>query len=91
MMRAQDPERGAAAYELAAAFCEQSRIRVAELFDRLWTNTDDGDRALTHKVLAGDYTWLEDGVIDQSEGTGPWIAAWEPGASRAEDVHRSYR
>jgi alkylation response protein AidB-like acyl-CoA dehydrogenase len=91
MMRAQDPERGAAAYELAAAFCEQSRIRVAELFDRLWTNTDDGDRALTNKVLAGDYTWLEDGVIDQSEGTGPWIAAWEPGASRAEDVHRSYR
>jgi len=91
MMRAQDPERGAAAYELAAAFCEQSRIRVAELFDRLWTNTDDVDRALTDKVLAGDYVWLEDGVIDQSEGTGPWIAVWEPGASKADDVHRSYR
>ena len=91
MIRTQDPERGAAAYELAAAFCEQSRIRVDELFDRLWTNTDDVDRALTDKVLAGDFIWLEDGVIDQSEGTGPWIAAWEPGASKADDVHRSYR
>jgi alkylation response protein AidB-like acyl-CoA dehydrogenase len=91
MIRTQNPERGAAAYELAAAFCEQSRIRVAELFDRLWTNTDDVDRALTDKVLAGDYTWLEDGVIDQSEGTGPWIAAWKPGESKATDVHRSYR
>jgi alkylation response protein AidB-like acyl-CoA dehydrogenase len=91
MMRTQDPERGAAAYELAAAFCEQSRIRVGELFDRLWTNTDDVDRALADKVLAGDYVWLEDGVIDQSEGTGPWIAAWEPGPSKADDVHRSYR
>jgi alkylation response protein AidB-like acyl-CoA dehydrogenase len=91
MLRTQDPEHGAAAYELAAAFCEQSRIRVAELFDRLWTNTDDVDRALTDRVLAGDYVWLEDGVIDQSEGTGPWIAAWEPGPSKADDVHRSYR
>jgi hypothetical protein len=91
MIRTQNPERGEAAYELAAAFCEQSRIRVAELFDRLWTNTDDVDRALSDKVLAGDYTWLEDGVIDQSEGTGPWIAAWKPGESKATDVHRSYR
>ncbi len=91
MIRTQDPERGAASYDLAVAFCEQSRIRVDELFDRLWTNSDDVDRALTDKVLAGDFTWLEDGVIDQSEGTGPWIAEWEPGASKADDVHRSYR
>jgi hypothetical protein len=91
MIRTEDPERGAAAYDLAAAFCEQSRIRVTELFDRLWTNTDDVDRALSTKVLAGDYIWLEDGVIDQSEGTGPWIAMWEPGPSKADDVHRHYR
>ena len=31
-------------------------------------------------VLAGDLTWLEEGVLDPSEGTGPWIATWEPRA-----------
>ena len=91
MIRKEDPDRGRAAYELAEAFCEQSRIRIEELFDRLWTNTDDIDRALSDKVLEGNYVWLEDGVIDQSEGTGPWIAPWEPGESKADNVHRSYR
>ena len=49
----------------------------------LWSNTDDADRRLAKGVLAGDYTWLEDGVLDQSEGTGPWIAPWSPGASES--------
>ena len=35
------PERGASAYELADAFCEQARVRVDEYFDQLWRNTDD--------------------------------------------------
>ena len=91
MIRTEDAERGAEAYELAAAFCEQSRLRIEEAFDRLWTNSDDTDRALSNRVLEGAYTWVEAGVIDQSEGTGPWIATWEPGASKAENVHRSYR
>ncbi|HJR89176.1 MAG TPA: acyl-CoA dehydrogenase family protein, partial [Aeromicrobium sp.] len=91
MIRHEDAERGKAAYELAAAFCEQSRLRVDALFEQLWTNTDDGDRALTKSVLDGKYTWVEDGVIDASEGTGPWIAQWEPGESKATNVLRSYR
>ena len=41
-------------------------------------------------------TWLEEGVIDASEGTGPWIAdtsfdGTEPSGSAKESVHRSYR
>jgi hypothetical protein len=91
MIRHEDANKGEAAYELAAAFCEQSRLRVDELFDQLWTNTDDSDRALTKRVLDGDYVWLEEGVIDASEGTGPWIAVWEPGESKATNVLRSYR
>ena len=91
MIRKEDPERGKAAYELAEAFCEQSRLRIEEAFDRLWTNSDGIDKGVSNRVLEGDYTWLETGVIDQSEGTGPWIATWEPGASKAENVHRSYR
>ncbi|CAH0276790.1 putative acyl-CoA dehydrogenase FadE10 [Arthrobacter sp. Bi83] len=85
------PERGATAFELAEAFCEQARVRVDEYFDQLWRNTDDGDRELSRKVLAGDYEWLEAGVLDQSEGTGPWIADAAPRASVKEDLHRKYR
>ncbi|MFJ5960355.1 acyl-CoA dehydrogenase family protein [Pseudarthrobacter oxydans] len=85
------PEKAASAYELAEAYCEQARVRVDEYFDQLWRNTDDADHSLTQKVLAGDYTWLEEGILDQSEGTGPWIADASPGASRRENLHRRYR
>lgn len=85
------PEHAAAAFELAEAYCEQARVRVDEYFDQLWRNTDDADRALSRKVLAGDYAWLEAGVLDQSEGTGPWIADASPGPSAKESLHRKYR
>lgn len=85
------PGRGATAFELADAYCEQARVRVDEYFDQLWRNTDDGDRELSHKVLAGDYVWLEAGVLDQSEGTGPWIADTTPRPSDKENLHRKYR
>ncbi|NUU33253.1 acyl-CoA dehydrogenase family protein [Arthrobacter sp. C9C5] len=91
MLLRTSPERGASAYELADAYCEQARVRVEEYFDQLWRNTDDGDRALTRQVLAGDFEWLEAGVLDQSEGTGPWIADASPRASVKEDLHRKYR
>jgi alkylation response protein AidB-like acyl-CoA dehydrogenase len=85
------PERGATAFELAEAYCDQARVRVDEYFDQLWRNTDDGDRGLSRRVLAGDYMWLEAGVLDQSEGTGPWIADTTPRASDRENLHRKYR
>ncbi|AZK96817.1 MULTISPECIES: acyl-CoA dehydrogenase family protein [Streptomyces] len=78
---------GREAYQLADAFCRQSRLRVEELFGRLWKNTDDIDRKVVGKVLAGAYTWLEEGVIDPS-GDAPWIADATPGPSRRENVHR---
>src|SRR3954452_18057270 len=85
------PEQGEAAFALADAFCEQARLRVDHLFDRLWANTDDTDRRIASGVLDGNFTWLEDGVLDPSEGTGPWIAAWAPGPSEHESVGRHYR
>lgn len=91
MLLRTDPGRAASAYELAEAYCEQARVRVDEYFDRLWRNTDDADRGLTRKVLAGDYIWLEEGILDQSEGTGPWIADASHGPSSKEDLHRRYR
>ena len=91
MLRTTEPSQGEAAYELADMFCGQARIRVEALFQGLWHNTDDADKSLADKVLDGQYTWLEDGVIDASEGTGPWIATWEPGKSAHKNVHRKYR
>ena len=82
---------GESAYELADTFCEQARVRVDELFERLWHNTDDIDRRVAARTLDGRYVFLEDGIIDQSEGTGPWIAAWTPGESELPNVARSYR
>jgi alkylation response protein AidB-like acyl-CoA dehydrogenase len=91
MLRAEDTAKGETAYELADAFCAQSRVRVDALFERLWRNTDDVDQGIADHVLAGAFTWLEEGIIDFSEGTGPWIAPWVPGASDRENVARRYR
>jgi alkylation response protein AidB-like acyl-CoA dehydrogenase len=83
-------ENGREAYQLADAFCRQARIRVEELFARLWTNTDDLDRNVVKGVLEGAYTWLEEGIIDPS-GDGPWIADATPGPARADNLHRPIR
>ncbi|WP_274562518.1 acyl-CoA dehydrogenase family protein [Streptomyces spiramyceticus] len=83
-------DHGREAYQLADAFCRQSRIRVEELFTRLWSNTDDLDNKVVKGVLSGTYTWLEEGIIDPS-GEGPWIAEATPGPSQKENVHRPIR
>ncbi|MDJ0460951.1 acyl-CoA dehydrogenase family protein [Streptomyces sp. H27-C3] len=81
---------GREAYQLADVFCRQSRIRVEELFTRLWSNTDDLDSKIVKGVLSGTYTWLEQGIVDPS-GEGPWIAEAAPGPSQHENVHRPIR
>ncbi|MFF9057121.1 acyl-CoA dehydrogenase family protein [Streptomyces sp. NPDC014882] len=81
-------EHGREAYQLADVFCRQSRIRVEELFSRLWSNTDDLDRKVVEGVLTGTYAWLEQGVLDPS-GEGPWIADTTAGPSEHENVHRT--
>ncbi|MDQ0583800.1 acyl-CoA dehydrogenase family protein [Streptomyces rishiriensis] len=83
-------ENGREAYQLADAFCRQSRIRVDELFSRLWSNTDDVDGKVVKGVMAGTYEWLEHGVVDPS-GDGPWIADTTPGPSERANVHRPIR
>ncbi|MFJ1971486.1 acyl-CoA dehydrogenase family protein [Streptomyces sp. NPDC087903] len=83
-------DHGREAYQLADVFCRQARIRVEELFGRLWTNTDDLDRKVVKGVLAGTYEWLEQGIVDPS-GDGPWIADATPGRSERENVHRPIR
>ncbi|MEV4925223.1 acyl-CoA dehydrogenase family protein [Streptomyces roseoverticillatus] len=83
-------EHGAEAYELADAFCRQARIRIEELFGRLWTNTDELDRKVVSGVMSGAYEWLEAGILDPS-GDGPWIADATPGPAKTDNVHRPIR
>ncbi|GAB3486144.1 acyl-CoA dehydrogenase family protein [Amycolatopsis cihanbeyliensis] len=90
MQRADDAAEGASAHELADAFCRQARLRIERLFDALWSNTDDVDKRISSRTLDGHYTWLEQGVFDPSEGTGPWIADWRSSAPGQETVARRY-
>ncbi|OBB82266.1 acyl-CoA dehydrogenase [Mycobacterium colombiense] len=88
--RTADPVVGRQAYELAGVFCEQATLRVETLFRGLWDNTDVSDVQLTRNLLEDRYIWLEDGILDQSEGTGPWIAHWEEGPSTENNLARRF-
>lgn len=88
--RAADPAVGRQAYELAETFCEQATLRVEALFRGLWANTDASDVQLSRNLLQDRYTWLEDGILDQSEGTGPWIAHWDEGPSTEDNLARRF-
>ena len=87
MIAAEHPEQGKTAYQLADTFAEQSRLRIERLLDAMWHNTDAADERLAARVLDGHYAWLEEGIIDPSEGTGPWITEEVP-ADAAENVAR---
>ncbi|MCX2967551.1 MULTISPECIES: acyl-CoA dehydrogenase family protein [Streptomyces] len=83
----QDNDHGREAHQLADAFCHQSRLRVEELFTRLWKNTDDLDHKVVRGVLDGAYTWLEAGITDPSTD-GPWIASTTPPPTPHDNLHR---
>jgi hypothetical protein len=89
-VRAQRDQHEGTAVELADAFCRQARVRVDDLFDHLWRNSDDSDRHLARDVLADRFTWLEDGVLDPSI-EGPWIAQQGRTDGQRENVHRRIR
>lgn len=65
-------ERKEEAIELADMFANQARFRADRLFDELWSNTDDSNKAGAKGVLEGRYMWLEDGILDPS-GEGPQL------------------
>ena len=73
--------------ELAAAFCEQARVRVDALFGALWHNSDRSDRHLARRVFDGHHARLEDGVLHIADDL-PWVAAWERGPATVPDVRR---
>jgi alkylation response protein AidB-like acyl-CoA dehydrogenase len=66
------PERREQARELADLFCRQAKRRADDLFEALWSNDDDENKAAADKLLDGRYAWLEEGIVDPS-GEGPMI------------------
>jgi hypothetical protein len=87
MLAGSEPDAAPGAYELADVFCRQATVRADALFTALWENSDDSDRRLAERVLAGRYTWLEEGILDPS-GDGPWIMPADPGPTTKENAHR---
>jgi hypothetical protein len=81
----EQPERKTEAVELAELFCEQARQRAETLFNELWSNRDDANYAAAQRVLAGRYTWLEEGIADPS-GDGPMMPPLVEQAAVGDEV-----
>ncbi len=63
MMRRTGKTGAEEAQGLADVFCKSARRRVETMFDGMSSN-DDADRyRLAQRVLAGDYLWLESGIV----------------------------
>jgi alkylation response protein AidB-like acyl-CoA dehydrogenase len=72
-IKRENPDRGESAYELADLFAKQCRRRIDALFTALWQNDDDAGYKAAQKVLDGEFTWLEEGILEQS-GDKPQVA-----------------
>jgi alkylation response protein AidB-like acyl-CoA dehydrogenase len=72
------------ALALADVFCREARIRIDELFDKLYGPTDDRVYRVAQQVLKGEHAWLESGII----GTADYdqVERWESAAREAETV-----
>jgi alkylation response protein AidB-like acyl-CoA dehydrogenase len=79
----QRPERREEAIELAQLFSAQARRRADRLFHELWANDDDANHAAARQVLAGRFTWIEEGIADPA-GEGPMLGDRHGGGSAGE-------
>jgi len=69
----EQPARAKEAVQLADLFCRQARRRADVLFAELFDNDDDAAYQLAQDVLAGRFTWDEEGILDLS-GAEPMVA-----------------
>lgn len=56
-------DRDGNAMRLADTFCRGARERIDELFERVFDNHDTVNYKTAQAVLAGEYTWLEHGLV----------------------------
>ncbi|HEX6674515.1 MAG TPA: acyl-CoA dehydrogenase family protein [Actinomycetes bacterium] len=72
MLVAEQAPEADSALELAELFCRGARRRIDRLFHDLGANDDAKNYKAAQRVLRGDHTWLESGILDPS-GDGPMI------------------
>jgi alkylation response protein AidB-like acyl-CoA dehydrogenase len=51
------------AIDLADVFCREAQLRIADHFRNLFGPTDGALFRLSQRVLQGEYTWLEQGIV----------------------------
>ncbi|HKT06753.1 MAG TPA: acyl-CoA dehydrogenase family protein [Gemmatimonadaceae bacterium] len=51
------------AIDLADVFCREAQLRIAEHFRNLFGPTDGALYRLSQRVLQGEFTWLENGIV----------------------------
>ena len=51
------------AIELADYFCREARVRIEHSFAELFSANDKAMNAVSKHVLAGEHTWLEQGIV----------------------------
>jgi alkylation response protein AidB-like acyl-CoA dehydrogenase len=76
-----DTPEGAQAARMADVFCKGSRMRIQDLFHRLYRNADNSIYKLSQEVLRGEHAWLERGAM-QVIPDGVHLAPPAPGAAR---------
>jgi hypothetical protein len=52
------------ARELADYFCRSSRLKIEALFHDVHDNQDNEGYRVAQQVLAGEFDWLQDGILD---------------------------
>jgi alkylation response protein AidB-like acyl-CoA dehydrogenase len=68
------------ALDLADLFCREARHRIADHFRNLFGPTDGALYRLAQRVLAGEFAWLEAGIVPMVSGREEPAVPAEPGA-----------
>jgi len=90
-IKADHPERGESAFELAELFCAQAERRIGQLFHDLWSNDDADNYRAAQSVLEGRYEWLEEGIPDPSGAGSPVGQVDEPTTESHGRERRGFR
>ena len=90
-IKADHPERGESAFELAELFCAQAERRIGQLFHDLWSNDDADNSRAAQSVLEGRYEWLEEGIPDPSGAGSPVGQVDEPTTESHGRERRGFR
>lgn len=79
-----EPE-GEKAMRMADVFCKQSRIRIEDLFNRLFDNADNSTYRLAQEVLRGEHEWLAQGIVQPIKGDTTLMGGDDAAEARTRD------